>query len=114
MKAIEKQLDKLVQIASLNKKCAVCGKPAECYHHLIGRANPMTRYDPINLLPVCYDCHRDIHDGKVNDWNYIEADRKELLSELKRMSYKDFLIFIAKQTETEYFKTLKTQWKNRI
>ena len=114
MKPIEKQLDKLVQIASLNKKCAVCGKPAECYHHLIGRANPMTRYDPINLLPVCYDCHRDIHDGKVNDWAYIDTDRKELLTELKKMSYKDFLIFIAKKNENEYLKEIKNAWKSRI
>lgn len=114
MKPIEKQLDKLVQIASSNHKCVVCGKPAECYHHLIGRANPMTRYDRVNLLPVCYDCHRDIHDGKVNDWDYVSEEKKELLNELKKMSYKDFLIFVACQTESEYLKTLKNQWKESV
>ena len=114
MKAIEKQLDKILQAASYGKRCAVCKKPADCYHHIIGRANPMTRYDPINLLPVCYDCHRDIHDGKVNDWDYVPAEIQELLRELQRMSYKNFLIFVAHQTETEYLKELKELWKSRL
>lgn len=71
----------------------------------------MTRYDKVNLLPVCYDHHRDIHDGKINDWDYIDADRKELLNELRKMSYKDFLIFVAEQTENEYLQQLKSFWK---
>ena len=119
MKTIERQLDKLVQLESLNHNCVVCKKKkitkkAECYHHLIGRANPMTRYDPINLLPVCYDCHMDIHQGKVNDWDYVDKDREECLRELQRMSYKDFLIFVAKKTETEYLRELKEIWKSKL
>lgn len=114
MKQIEKVLDTLIQLESKNHRCKVCGRKADCYHHLIGRANPMTRYDKVNLLPVCYDCHRDIHDGKVNDWDYVSAERQELLRELQRMSYKNFLIFVAHQTETEYLKDLKELWKSRL
>lgn len=114
MKTIEHQLDKIVQAASHNERCVVCKKPAECYHHLIGRANPMTRYDPVNLMPVCFDCHRDIHDGRVNDWAYIDEERKELLHELRNMSYKNFLIFVANETETEYLKEVKEKWKLKL
>ena len=107
MKAIEKELDRLVQESSKNHKCAICGRKADCFHHIIGRANPMTRYDDVNLLPVCFFCHRLIHDGKINEWDYLTPNRKELLIELRKMSYKDFLIFVVKQTETEYLRDLK-------
>lgn len=112
MKAIEKTLDKLVQLACLNQKCRVCGKPAECGHHLIGRSNMMLRYDAINIMPLCYDCHRKIHDGKINQWEYCAPEQKEFLQEkAKKMSYRDFLIFVAKQPEFEYLEGLKLFWR---
>lgn len=111
MKAIEKELDKLVQQACLNQKCRVCGKPAECGHHLIGRLNMMTRYDAINIMPLCYDCHRKIHDGKINQWEYCLPEQKEFLNIAKNMNYKDFLIFVAEQTEREYLQQLKLFWR---
>lgn len=111
MKAIEKELDRLVQEFSQNKRCQVCHKPAVATHHIIGRANPMTRYDPINLMPVCLDCHRDIHDGKINQWDYVDALKQEYLMEMRNASYKDFLIFVARQTEDEYFRDCKERLK---
>ena len=111
MKAIEKELDRLVQQACLNQKCRVYGMPAECGHHLIGRSNMMTRYDAINIMPLCYDCHRKIHDGKINQWEYCAPEQKEFLNIAKNMSYKDFLIFVAKQTEREYLQHLKLFWR---
>lgn len=114
MKPIEKQLDKLVQMACANMRCTICGRKAECGHHIIGRANPMTRYDPVNIMALCYNCHRDVHDGKLLDWNYIDDLQKETLFALKNMSYKNFLIFVAKKTENEYLKELKEMWKELI
>lgn len=114
MKPIEKELDKLVQLVCLNQRCRVCGKPAECGHHLIGRANPMTRYDIRNIMPLCYDCHREIHDGKINQWDYCSKERKEFLSIIKRNSYKDFLLFVAQQTESQYLKGLKEELKKYV
>lgn len=111
MKAIEKELDKLVQMACLNQKCRVCGKPAECGHHLIGRANMMTRYDAINIMPLCYICHGLIHDGKIDQWDYCTTVQHEFLNIAKNMSYKDFLIFVAKKPESEYLQDLKLFWK---
>jgi hypothetical protein len=108
---IEKELDKLVQTACLSQKCRVCGKPAECGHHLIGRADKMLRYDAVNIMPSCYDCHRLIHDGKIDQWDYCLPEQKEFLEERRKMSYKDFLIFVAKKTEKEYLQQLKLFWK---
>lgn len=114
MKPIKKTLDKLVQLACLNKKCVVCGKNAECGHHIVRRDDPMCRYDPINILPLCYECHWAIHEDKIKDWQLIDKERVELLRELQRMSYKDFLIFVAMKTENEYLQGLKEYWKEKI
>ncbi len=108
---IEKELDKLVQLACVNQRCRVCGKPAECGHHLIGRANKMLRYDAINIMPLCYDCHRLIHDSKINQWDYCTEENHACLKMIKNLSYKDFLTFVAKQTEREYLEGLKLFWK---
>ena len=106
-----KELDKLVQQLHHNQLCRVCRKPAECIHHRIGRANLMLRYDITNLMPLCYNCHRLIHDGKINQWDYCLPEQKEFLEERRKMSYKDFLIFVAKQTEKEYLQQLKLFWR---
>ena len=111
MKSIEKQLDKLVQEFSHGKKCKICGKPAEATHHLIGRSNKMTRYDLINLMPVCLECHRQIHDGKINQWDYVEDMRQDYLMEIRNASYKDFLLKVAHQTDDEYLKECKQRLK---
>lgn len=111
MKAIEKELDKLVQIACTNQRCRVCGRPAECGHHLIGRSDMMLRYDMVNIMPLCYEHHRLIHDGFINQWDYCCKEQREFLQERKKMSYKDFLIFVARKTEKEYLEELKKRWK---
>lgn len=112
MKPIEKELDRLVQIACTTQRCRRCGKPAECGHHLIGRKDMMLRYDFTNILPLCYKCHDHIHAHKKEQWNYCSKEQKEFLEEKQKMSYKDFLIFVAQQTEDEYLKGLKEYWKN--
>ena len=74
----------------------------------------MCRYDPVNLMPVCQKCHDDIHTGHINEYNYMTDEEIEFLNDLKKMSYKNFLIFIAQQTETEYLKELKKRWKKHL
>jgi hypothetical protein len=112
MKAIEKELDKLVQMACTTQRCQVCGKPAECGHHLIGRSDMMLRYDDVNIMPLCLEHHRLIHDGKINQWDYCLPEQREFLEERRKMSYKDFLIFVVQKTEKEYLTDLKERWKN--
>ena len=107
MKAVKKELDRLVQETSKGKRCRICGRSAVCYHHIVRRDDNMCRYDPVNLMPVCKHCHDEIHNGHINEKNYLTDKEIELLNELKKMSYKDFLIFVAQQTEDEYLKQLK-------
>ena len=71
----------------------------------------MCRYDPVNLMPVCQHCHNEIHAGHINEKQYLSDEEKEFLNDVKKMSYKDFLIFVAQQTETEYLKGLKEKYK---
>lgn len=120
MKPIEKELDKLVQTVCHNQYCRICAKKdgvrktAEAMHHLIGRANKMTRYDIINLMPVCLEHHRQIHDGKINQWDYVDADIQEYLQEMKNASYKDFLTFVARQSDDEYLKECRERLKKYV
>lgn len=107
MKPIKKELDRLVQQASQGMRCRICGQPAVCFHHIVRRDDPMCRYDPVNLMAVCKKCHDEIHNGHIKEKKYLSDEEIEFLNDLKRMSYKDFLIFIAKQTEDEYLRDLK-------
>lgn len=110
-----KELDKLVQQLHQNQLCRVCRKPAECIHHRIGRANLMLRYDITNLMPLCYNCHRLIHDGKINQWDYTHPDLKTYLDRVKNMSFKDYLLFeCGGLTKEEYFKKCKLEIKRLI
>lgn len=74
-KYIENKLDKMFQELSRNKLCAICGKGANAIHHIIGRANKGLRWDRMNALPVCLECHRKIHDGLVDVYDYIPEER---------------------------------------
>lgn len=106
MKNIEKELDRLVQMLHLGQRCWVCGKPAECVHHIISRRNKLFRYDLINLQPLCFNCHRLVHDGKIDVYDYIPSYQKEYIETYKNTLYKDYL-FELNYTEDEYLKVCK-------
>ena len=45
-----------------NPYCLICGKPTNCMHHYIPKSlSKALRYDPDNLIPVCFGCHMAIH-----------------------------------------------------
>lgn len=119
MKAIEKELDRMVQELHKNQRCWICAKrgkykKADCIHHIIRRKNPMTRYDIINLMPVCYDCHREIHDKGLDEYQFLGELQAKYLKSIKNKSYKDFLIFEMQMTENEYLKFCKKRLKDEI
>lgn len=109
------ELDRLVQMLSQTQYCHICGKkygikrPADAIHHIIGRSNQMLRYEIINLLPVCYDHHRDIHDGKIKQEDYINPTCWQWLQENKNKSFKDYLLGLG-LTRKEY----ESQCKKKI
>lgn len=105
MKAIEKELDRLVQELCKNHRCHVCGaRKATAVHHIIGRANKLLRYDFSNLLPVCDDCHRQIHDKGLDVSAYMHKERWLYLQRVKNLSYKDLLTFELGMTEDEFLR----------
>ena len=104
MTPIEKKLDRMVQELSNNHYCHVCGhRKADAIHHIVSRGNKLLRYEISNLLPVCYDCHRAIHDGKVDVKKYIAKERWDYLQDIKNMSLKDHLLYIG-STLPEFYK----------
>ena len=116
---INKGLDKLVQKVSCNQYCRVCAKHgikkvAECGHHIIRRDDNLLRYDIINIMPVCYEHHRAIHDGKIKEVDIVNPDIWSYLQRVKNMSYKDFLIFELGLTEKEYFKQCRKKLKSLL
>ena len=45
-------------ITKADKICAICGKPAECTHHLIGGTGKRKLADEDGLtIPLCNSCH---------------------------------------------------------
>ena len=113
MTPIEKKLDKLVQSLSNNHRCHVCGRDATAVHHIISRSNKLLRYDIVNLLPVCYDCHRNIHDGKVDVKRYIAKEQWDYLQDVKNMSLKDHLLYLG-TTLPEFYKDCEISLKRLL
>lgn len=107
MKTIEKELDRLVQMLHLGQRCRICGCNAEATHHIVGRANPLLRYNPANLMPVCNFCHRRIHDNGLDAFEYMDERKATYLKKAKNKSYKDVLTFDLRMSEEEYFKRCK-------
>lgn len=114
MKSIEKELDRLVQQLSENRRCYICRtKNSSEVHHLIGRSNPLLRYELANLIPICARCHRAIHDGKINQENYINPTRWQWLQENKNKSFKDYLLGLG-LTKQEYESQCKKKIKSLL
>ena len=112
-KAITKELDKLVQGLSKNQRCHVCGlRNATEVHHIITRGNDLLRYDPANLLPICGDCHKAIHDRGLDVSAYLRKDRWNYLQRTKNQSYKNMLTFELGMSEDEYFRWCKKTLKD--
>lgn len=114
MKNIEKQLDRLIQQACHNQRCHICRiNFATAMHHIITRARKLFRYDIVNIIPVCNECHRKIHDQGLKVQNYIPKEQWEYLLDHKNDDYKDWLIQNGK-TEDEYLYECKKEWEKQI
>jgi hypothetical protein len=100
---------------SNGKRCACCGRPAVCEHHLIRRgASEILRFDPLNGLELCQECHDKIHAGKLDEWSLVSKDRAEKLHELSRVHFKDYLLNMGGWTPDEYYRSAKERLKKTI
>lgn len=86
-------------------------RPADVIHHIVRRANPITRFELCNLIPLCSECHDKIHAGKLHE--PISQEQLEWLNKLANKSLKG--ICIARGiTKAEYFQAQYEKIKENI
>lgn len=91
--------------------CVYRVRPAEHMHHCIRRANPITRYELCNLIPLCAECHQKIHAGKLHE--PIPEEQMAWLNQLANKSLKG--ICIARGiTKAEYFEQQYKKIKEQV
>ena len=105
MKAIEKELDSLIQKWACKQRSYVSYKPAECGHHYVHRNCKLLRWDIHNIIPLTIEEHTRHHSGLLN----IEIRnpfREQYLINMKNKQFKDYLLENG-LTEDEYLKKCK-------
>jgi hypothetical protein len=101
--AIETRLARKFQQLSVGRRCACCGRPASCSHHIIRRgASEITRYCWKNAMPLCAECHAKIHDGRL-----VEPVGRLLREDLEQMAMANFSEYLLKvrgaMTRVEFY-----------
>ena len=91
MKALKKQLDRLVQEIICIRDHGICAR-CDCKyevggHHLIYKSQSLRlRYDPLNLVSLCYKCHTPFTHGKPKEFlEWSEVKFPGRLDKLKAM-----------------------------
>ena len=92
----EQKLDRLYPKLRIGRKCAnpACNRQAAHIHHIVRRNVDLLRYDINNLLPLCEECHRQIHDeGLYNrGMDFVDEQRRNYLQRMKNIDFKQFLL----------------------
>lgn len=108
------KLDKLYpQLRNRWTRCHFCGKPTEQIHHIKRRNHLLIRYDIRNLLPLCGDCHRLIHDKSLNIEFFIPTARWLYLEKMEKIQFQDYLLGHG-LTRDEFFKQKEKELKEII
>jgi len=63
---MEKELDKLIQQWACTQRSQISGRQAECGHHIVRRANKLTRWNIRNIMPLTYEEHYFLHNNNVD------------------------------------------------
>ncbi len=96
MTPIEEKLDRLYPKLRVGRKCANpnCSRDAVHVHHIVRRNVDLLRYDVNNLLPLCEECHRKIHDeGMFNrGLDFVDEAKRQYLMRLKNVDFKQYLL----------------------
>ena len=62
--------------------CYVCGRPRQQFHHVIGAAYRKKSEKYGLIVPICEQCHREVHDSpdqKLNKKLKADAESKFLM-----------------------------------
>ena len=105
------KLDRLYPKLRHNKPCFLCGRQSTEIHHIIHRDNMILRYDLKNLIPLCSECHHNLHDRNIEI--YIPVFRMEYLNTLKNTQFQDYLLQ-RNLTKKEFFKLKEFELRREI
>jgi len=106
-KYLEKEAMELWQLACAKKwgeKCAICGMPANTFHHFIPKSrSTLLKYDVENGVPLCLKHHYIIHFSK----NPAEIHR--LVDKIRTKRGKKWCEYIDKKEKSKEggFNTIK-------
>lgn len=92
-------------------RCHFCGRKTTEIHHIRGRQNLLLRYDLHNLMPLCHDCHSQVHLKNLD--LYISVFRMEYLNKMSRIQFQDYLLS-HDLTRDEFFKLKEKELKEAI
>jgi len=63
--------------------CRSCGRQASEGHHIVRRGSPHFGDDVYdNIMPSCYVCHRDYHDGRNVVFEFTDSEVEYVLDKL--------------------------------
>ena len=86
-------------------------RPADHIHHIERRGNKMLRFEPLNLIPLCAECHQKIHDGKMTE--PISEQHREWLQKMANKDFKGMLIAKG-MTKAEYYEAQYRKLKELV
>jgi predicted restriction endonuclease len=98
-------------------RCAFCGKKGDDVlqaHHIVRRKHKITRYLPLNGLPLCHKCHSLAH-TKAGEQKIMVILGKsyDKLVEMEQISYKQYLQDNG-MTESEFMSRSAEELKSII
>lgn len=108
--------DKLYPQLRHGRCCMAClsvwrVRPADHIHHIVHRGNPMLRFEVLNLIPLCWECHEKIHAGKLSE--PISEQHRDWLTRQENKSFKGVLIARG-ITKAEYYAEQYDKMKSLI
>lgn len=109
---LEKENDRLVQVWATLQRSYISRKPAECGHHYYSRHNRLLRWDLLNIIPLTFEEHTQLHSGNL-EVNIENPFRKQYL---ENMINKDFKRYLLENniTEAEFVKICNKKLKEKI
>ena len=78
--------------AEKGEGCYHCGAPAHSVHHIIRRRHRLTRYDVVNGIPLCAECHQQAQRSIGWDIDLLPEADKAYLRERANINIKYWLV----------------------
>ena len=88
--------------------CTVCGKPAVQMHHFVPRSrSKVLKYDVMNAVPLCKNCHYKIH------FSSKPSEIYRLVEQIRKQRGKAWCVYVDKM-ERETAHGLGVKWLKEV